>query len=137
MLAQRYEWYQHSKSEFIYIRLFSSYGSIWKQCTEWPQVALNIERSKITQTCSISTHQVPNFIPLRSKTSALRMNYPKMTLNTTRSKIIHVILSLPDPKFKPFCPTGCQFRVACHFEKGAPNHPKFTFYTKRPNIPNI
>ena len=92
----------HSVS--FYGQRFSSYRTIWDNCTKCPKMTLNSKRSKVHHMHVITTPR-PNFHTVSSygqRFSSYRSIWdmctecPQMTLNTKRSKVpyIHVTTTL-------------------------------------------
>ncbi len=88
----------------------------------------------------------PNFIPFCYTTSHFRdtcnfetsaLNDPKMTLNTTRSKVPHICFTSVNESHISlgFALQPVVFWDTSHFETNALNDPKWTFNPARSNYP--
>ncbi len=62
---------------------------------------------------------------------------PKMNLNTTRSKILHIGFTSVDGYQSRFRSTTSHFGFPGQFATSAPNDCKMTFNTKRSKVPHI
>ncbi len=79
--------------------VFKLHTPFWDKCTKWPQIILNNKICKGTPHTGYNYPQLPNFSVFRTMTSRFAdtdhfdtsaLNDPKMTLNTKRSKVIHI-----------------------------------------------
>ena len=105
--------------------------SIFKKCTKWPQMTLNLTRPKVPHICVTNIH-----ISQMSLRFALRPAVFKIQATFFRN--VHWMTpkwpgALQDwkncayvsqaPYFTPFRSTAIRFQYTGHFEKSAPNDP--------------
>ena len=78
----------------------STTSHFWDKCTEWPQIDLEPYKVKLP-IYVYNSHRVSNFTPFHSATSCFQvtghfdasaLNDPTVPLNTSRSKVHHILL---------------------------------------------
>ncbi len=125
----------------------------WDKCTEQPPNGLKHWKVKgISYTWNNYPPRVPSFNPFHSTASHFQVtghfeisvpnyaNGPKMTLNTTRSKVPHIhVCNYPWVPNFTFCSKATRFRVTGHFETRVSNGSKMalnTKHAKRSKVPH-
>ncbi len=132
----------------FYSQLFSSYWPYWDKRTEWPQIDINITRSKVPRLYHNYLLQLPNFTPCCSMTSwfrqiqAILRQVNQMTAKWTWTpkgqRCPHAYHNYPQvSNFTQLRSMACSFGVTRHFETNAPSDPKMTLNTERSNVPHI
>ncbi len=124
-------------SVWLYDEPFLSYGPIFWNCTEWPQMTLTCSRLKIPA-CRLHT-------PPRPKLSSLslydepflsygpifwkvhRMTPNDLDMCKVKNTNMHVIYI---PHIRPFRSTMSRFWVTGQFSKSGPNVPKWPWYVQ-------